>query len=333
MGRIVPIGKHPNLPASCRLKGARAPVLTGFLGHSYTHWVCLRGVAQSVARGVWDAEAGGSSPLTPTFPGLPVCPTDAERAFPDEVHMTELRRGSFESLVSQPETHAVLDLEGDGRVLLVLFGGIAGGVSMPVFEFFRLTSAMPGKKAFLRDPLRSWYQRGVPGIGETGADVRDFLNGVIDRADVDRVVMAGASAGGYAAMLFGAWCMADEVIAFSPQTFIDPPNRERANDTRWAEQIDALHLAPSSGPRVLDLLEVLRGRTHKMRFQVHVSEDDPLDIIHAERISDVPGVEIIRHRAGGHRLVKTLRDRGLLQPMLEGALSIEPETKIPDHPQ
>ena len=30
-----------------------------------------RGVAQSVARGVWDAEVGGSSPLTPTMFVIP----------------------------------------------------------------------------------------------------------------------------------------------------------------------------------------------------------------------------------------------------------------------
>lgn len=246
---------------------------------------------------------------------------------PDERHMTEVRRGSFETLVSRSDTHAVLDLEGDGRVLLVLFGGIAGGVSMPVFEFFRLTSAMPGKKAFLRDPLRSWYQRGVPGIGESVADVRAFLTDVIDRADVDRVVMAGASAGGYAALLFGAWCRADEVIAFSPQTFIDPLNRRITNDSRWAEQIDALNRAPFTGPRCLDLLEAMRARVGDTRFQVHVSDDDNLDMIHAKRIAEVPGVEIFEHEAGGHRLVKSLRDRGLLQPMLENALSIDAKSK------
>ena len=30
-----------------------------------------RGVAQLVARGVWDAEVGGSSPLTPTVDNIP----------------------------------------------------------------------------------------------------------------------------------------------------------------------------------------------------------------------------------------------------------------------
>lgn len=237
--------------------------------------------------------------------------------------MTELRRGSFETLVARPDTHAVLDLEGDARALLVLFGGIAGGVSMPVFEFFRLTSTMPGKKLFLRDPLRSWYQRGIPGIGESAADVGEFLADVIAQAQVDRVVMTGASAGGYAAMLFGAWCHADQVIAFSPQTFIDPIKRERAGDMRWAEQIDALHDAQSVVQPVLDLAEVLNASECTIPIQIHVSSDDALDLLHAKRVAHVPGVEIIEHAHGGHRLVKTLRDRGILQPMLLEALTVD----------
>jgi hypothetical protein len=41
-------------------------VLTPLMARPYTRSDPYRGVAQLVARGVWDAEAGGSSPLTPT---------------------------------------------------------------------------------------------------------------------------------------------------------------------------------------------------------------------------------------------------------------------------
>jgi hypothetical protein len=234
--------------------------------------------------------------------------------------MTELRSGSFESLITRPDTHVVLDLGGEGRALLILFGGIAGGVSMPVFEFFRLTSAMPGKKAFLRDPLRGWYQRGIPGVGDTATDIRELLNLLIERAHVDRVVMVGASAGGYAALLFGAWCGASEVIAFSPQTFIDEENRRRFDDTRWMDQITALHQAVSPLDATFDLLDVLPIDAASTRFRIHVSTDDALDLIHAQRVAGRAGVEVVEHERGGHRLVKTLRDRGSLQPMLLRAL-------------
>jgi hypothetical protein len=235
--------------------------------------------------------------------------------------MTDVRSGSFEELVARPDTHVVVDLSSDSRVLLVLFGGIAGGVSMPVFEFFRMTAGYPSKKGFLRDPRRGWYQLGIPGVGGTATDVQSLVTTMIQRADVDRVVMAGASAGGFAAMLFGTHCGADEVLAFSPQTFIDPENRRLAGDDRWQPQIDALHAAVAAKPATLDLLEVLPTARKQTRYQVHVSTDDPLDLLHARHIAGRPGVEIFEHERGGHRLVKTLRDRGLLGPLLIDALS------------
>jgi hypothetical protein len=235
--------------------------------------------------------------------------------------MSEVLTGAFDSLLSRPDAHVVLDLETTSPTLLVLFGGIAGGVSMPVFEFFRLTSGFPAKKAFLRDPRRGWYQLGIPGVGDSPADVHAFLSAVIERARAERVVMAGASAGGFAALLFGSWCEADEVIAFSPQTFVDAENRRLAGDSRWPEQIDALHQATNGRAATFDLIDVLPVAPGRTRYQVHVSTDDPLDLIHARRIAGRGGVEIVEHERGGHRLVKTLRDRGLLQPMLLEALS------------
>jgi hypothetical protein len=230
-------------------------------------------------------------------------------------------RGSFEALVASPDTHVVLDMQTPSDTLLVLFGGIAGGVSMPVFEFFRLTAGYPARKAFLRDPRRGWYLLGIPGVGDSAPAVKTWLDSVIARAGARRIVMAGASAGGFAALLFGTWCGVDEVIAFSPQSFVDAENRSRAGDDRWPEQIAALHAAVAEHAAPLDLRGVLPRTAGKTRYQVHVSSDDMLDMIHAGRLADRGGVEIVRHERGGHRLVKTLRDRGLLEPLLLSALS------------
>lgn len=278
-------------------------------------YFCCRGVAQLASALVWGTRGRRFESSHP----------DHARVVPASCPggvMTEVRSGAFNELIAQPDTHVALDLSGDARSLLVLFGGIAGGVSMPVFEFFRLTAGMPGKKAFLRDPRRGWYQLGLPGVGPTAQDVRRYLDDVIASARVDRVVMAGASAGGYAAMLFGAWCGADEVLAFSPQTFIDAANRRAAGDDRWSPQIDHLH-AVNPPEAVYDLRDVVES-TSTPRISLHVSSDDALDLVHTHHVADLPGVTITVHDQGGHRLVKTLRDRGILAPLLQGALRLPP---------
>jgi hypothetical protein len=236
---------------------------------------------------------------------------------------TQPLHGTFESLVARPDTHVVFDLQPESSTLLILFGGIAGGVSIPVFEFFKQTAGLPVKKAFFRDPRRGWYQLGIPGVGDTILDIRAFLDDLVKRSGARRLVMAGASAGGYAALLFGAWCHADVVLAFSPQTFIDVENRQNVGDSRWQPQIDALHASLRNRPAVLDLDDLLPPGDSRTCFQVHVSTDDPLDLLHARRIADRGGVQITEHLQGGHRLVKTLRDRGQLGPLLAQAISSE----------
>ena len=62
---------EPETPESTGGSTAEAhvrAVLTPQMTRPYTRSDAFRGVAQLVARGVWDAEAGGSSPLTPTVP-------------------------------------------------------------------------------------------------------------------------------------------------------------------------------------------------------------------------------------------------------------------------
>ncbi len=283
----------------------------------YTRKAAFRGVAQSVARGVWDAEVGGSSPLTPTRLGVS---WGLHKRAASATLMPEVS-GSFSSLLARPDAHVVFDLHSQSSTLLALFGGIAGGVSMPVFEFFRVSEDYPTKRMFLRDPRRSWYQLGIPGVGDSALAVKSLLDSTIAACQAQRVVMAGASAGGFAAMLFAAWCDADEAIAFSPQTFLDADNRQCIGDTRWAEQIADLHASARLRDAVLDLRTVLPEHNGKTQFRIHVSTDDSLDMVHARRMADCSGVEIVEHANGGHRLVKTLRDRGLLQPLMLQALS------------
>jgi len=228
----------------------------------------------------------------------------------------------FAAQLADPRRHAVADFAVDSDKLLILFGGIAGGVSMPVFEFFRVTGGYPVKRLFLRDPRRAWYLRGLPDLAEDAEQLREAISRAIAAARVGRVVVAGASAGGFAALLFGAWLRADVAVAFSPQTTVGRADRAVIGDGRWPDQIAALHRALGDEHPHYDVRPHVLDHGRGTRFQIHVSANDPLDIAHARRLEGVAGVGIQEHRDGGHRLVKTLRDRGELRIVLQGALEI-----------
>ena len=234
--------------------------------------------------------------------------------------MTAVESSRFEAQLATAASHVVADFAVESRAMLVVFGGIAGGISMPVFEFFRMTAGYPVKKLFFRDPTRGWYLRGLPGVGAGVPALAAYIRDQITAQAVERVVMAGASAGGFAALLFGALAGANVVHAFSPQAFVDGPNRRRVGDGRWPEQIQALHRDVGESGPYLDLRSVLGERAGMPRCHVHVSANDALDVAHARHLADLPNVVVHEYAGGGHKLVKRLRDKGVLDRLLHDSL-------------
>ena len=66
------------------------------------------------------------------------------------------------------------------------------------------------------------------------------LSAVLAERESRRVVTAGLSAGGYAALLFGALLGVDTALAFAPQTVVDPHVLAEMGDERWTEPLFAL---------------------------------------------------------------------------------------------
>ena len=48
--------------------------------------------------------------------------------------------------------------------LYVIFGGIAAGLNMPPFEFYKSAQILNENKLFLRDLHQCWYHKGLDGI-------------------------------------------------------------------------------------------------------------------------------------------------------------------------
>jgi len=221
-----------------------------------------------------------------------------------------------------PEEHAVLvaDLEPRSTVLMATLGGVAGGIGIPRFEFMRMASDLGVKTVFVRDPTQSWYHGKLRGIGRGLNGVARTIEAIVARERVERTVVVGNSMGGFAALIVGSLIGANEVHAFSPTTFIGPVGRLRHRDQRWRRQILRAYRLSLCSPKYFDVMPVLTGCTESTRFHVHYSTEDPLDVVHAERLAGVAGVELHAYAHGGHLLVKHLRDSGLLASILRSAL-------------
>jgi acetyl esterase/lipase len=175
------------------------------------------------------------------------------------------------------------------------------------------------KSAYLRDHYAAWYHRGVVDIGPDIDAVVAKLRELHEEAD--RLVMIGNSAGGYAALLFGA-LLDCETYVFSPQTFIDPQLLRDAEDDRWDEELNALLASGRFDQRYGDLAPVLAASDG--RFNLYYGALDEIDSKHVERVGDLAQVTVNRIEGCDHRVVRHLRDSGWLLSFLLGMAEQKP---------
>ena len=217
-------------------------------------------------------------------------------------------------------------MDSDSRTLLLAFGGMNLRIGMPPFEFLSQTGDIPVKRLFVRDFNQSWYHRGMPGYGDSLVSVSESLRKMLADHELDRLVVAGASAGGYAALVFGTLLQADTVLCFSPQTILDLEVLGRMGDHRWDEQLKPLIAQDALDRGWADLRTALPpahdGRTC---YRVFFDDSAAADRAHAERLLEVPGMRLYRFGRGDHMLVRNLRDSGALARILQGALHVSPE--------
>ncbi len=207
-----------------------------------------------------------------------------------------------------------------GAPLLVAFSGHWGHLAMPIFEFGRLTDHLEVSRLLVREPYRAWYHRGLPEAGPDILSLCSLLERHVRDVRPRSVIAFGVSAGGYAALLFGALLGFDEVHALAPQTTLGRWHRLRMLDRRWQRDIAQIYrTAPQNRP-FRDLRRVLPRRPSATTFHVHYSRADRLDALHAERLADLPNVLLHSYPAGGHRLARWLHERGELLRLLERAV-------------
>lgn len=186
-------------------------------------------------------------------------------------------------------------IDARGHALTVVaFSGMAS--KNRIYEWTRSFAGIEANFIGVQDDERRWYQVGTTEIIE---DVR----GAVARLCGARLMTIGASAGGFAALLFGRPLGADRILALSPQSACGEAKRA-LGDRRWRGMCGE---TPSC-----DL-----GGSYPEAI-VHVASDDPLDMMHARRLS--PG-RLIVHPSGGHNLPTALKESGELRWILDDAVA------------
>jgi pimeloyl-ACP methyl ester carboxylesterase len=235
--------------------------------------------------------------------------------------LTQPFRGEFAAALDDPGIALCADLRGDSHTLLIAFGGIRGQLAVPPFEFFRATRGIPVKRLFVRDLRQAWYHLGVPGYGTSVEGLAEALRDLLARHDVDRLVVTGNSMGGYAALVFGTLLGANTVLAFGPQTVLDPDALLAMQDHRWEDLLGELRAAGALDAHWTDLRRALPGqRRGRIRYELYFDDSLRPERLHAERLLGIEGVRLYRFGRGGHEVARSLREAGALDVILRRAL-------------
>ena len=228
----------------------------------------------------------------------------------------------FERDLENTKAGLALDLDPHSDQMLIAFSGLLGRLGpVPLFEFFQVASKHGAKKAYVRDLSQSWYHGGVVGAGDDIPAVAEHLVRLIEENCVTRSVLVGNSAGGYASLLFGRLLNADEVHAFSPQTFIDPAMRAEHGDARYQPFVERMIAAGFMDSRYVDLLPILADGASDTQFHIYFQPQDGLDSLHALRMGEIDNVVLHPVDLGlENKLIKWLRNTGDLTRILKRAL-------------
>ena len=210
------------------------------------------------------------------------------------------------------------EINNDSKNLIVVFGGLAGELPIPVFEFLRSLQKYSCDKIFIRDLRQKWYQNGLQGYTENIYGTTELLRNLCGIKDYQTISFIGNSSGGYAALLFGNLLKVYSVIAFSPQTFINKRLRKKYDDNRWNKQIVSIFRLKSK--KILDVKKILCSKKNITENHIYFSSKDNLDKIHAERLKYCNNVFLHQYDYSGHYLIRSLKNNGDLVNILDSHL-------------
>lgn len=208
-------------------------------------------------------------------------------------------------------------------MLFVSFSGLKRNPEkIPGFSLRGTLVGLNVKKLYLRDLDKAWFLKGLRGVADGVEKTAEFIQAEASSLNARHVVFTGYSLGGFAALLYGVLCGADEVHAISPQTFITFWRRWGTGDHRWRRYVLPMYF--NGTRRYHDLRPWLAKAPARTKLNVYFARDSHLDAAHAQYVRGLPQIKIHERADGSHRLITVMRESGELRMLFEKAVNMAP---------
>ncbi|PNV84455.1 MAG: hypothetical protein C0627_00840 [Sulfurimonas sp.] len=267
---------------------------------SYLQYTKKPSVESNFHKNILELYESQTRRLIPTYKFVSK-PTHDYKNFGKTTHSTKL-------------TH-MFDFELESDILIISFSGLngwLGGMFNSRYPF--IIGEMVTNKIFIMDKSDSWYHNGIDGLTSTMEETIEFIKNITVQKKYSKIICTGASMGGYMALLIGRLIGATNIVAFSPQTFLDEKNRKKYGDTRWSSEINKLN-KPDIDKKYFDLKELYKETFDDTKIEIHYSKQIKLDEIHAKHL-DNKKIKLIGYDDADHYIAVYLHKKGALEKII-----------------
>ena len=191
-------------------------------------------------------------------------------------------------------------VEYGNKNLTIAFAGLSNGLHEVRHDFYNLTSGESCSKIFCKDPSELWYQSGVDSKLDSIEKLLTRLKEEVAIIKPEKITCIGISAGGHAALLFGALLNVDIVHAFGPQAFLSAKNWKKFNMGIFLqEKIDSLHSRYGIDGEYFDIKRFLE-KTTKPIYNIHVCQSYIWDLKQTYYLGELPNVRVVEYDCNEH---------------------------------
>jgi hypothetical protein len=201
----------------------------------------------------------------------------------------------------------------NSKQLYYVFHGMAGGFGIQPLTVLRETGLIHTNLVLLKDYYRFFYQAGLnPEITDVDGIITRLRKCREDLPRVRQTFCSGPSSGGYAAILFGHYLEVDVVYSFAPVTLINLGDLKRFGGCGDISRITEERR---------DLARLLAKHNGRTRYKIFYCHGHVRDRKYAERLQDLPGVELCPQPGTSHNVIQVIYESGRLGELFDTAPS------------
>ena len=193
---------------------------------------------------------------------------------------------------------------------------------IPSFNFYRLfENDKYFDKLFIRDIKREFYLNGLKNTTKNFQETIDLIKELTSVKNYRKIVAIGASAGGFAAILYGQLLNFSKVIAFNPQTVLSIEMETVLKDYKFNKLCGKLRKLNTSDTLYQNCLNLKNLIPFKTKVDLHYSGLSKVDKKHAEYIEH-ENCKLIKYQSSSHLIAQQLRESEELKSIIEVSLGI-----------